>query len=244
MTTEYFALREKCFEHTKKELQKAVTEDVLVIQTKEMIDDLNRICNQLTKRMREWSGGWIPELAVLDDHESYIKKLTKNKEEILTELGCDESVGTNIPQEHIEKLQKTALAIATLYDTRAELIAFSEEELKKIMPNTLEICGVSIASNLLAHAGSLKKLSRYPAGTIQLLGAESALFRHLRNKKHKSPKHGTIINHPLVQKTQRRNRGKVARALADKISIAAKVDYFKGEPCGERLRQELEARFS
>lgn len=243
MTTEYLALREKCFEHTKKELQKAVTEDTLIIQSKEMIDDLNKICNQLAKRIREWSGGWIPELTVVDDHETYVKKLTKNKEEILEELGCEESVGTNIPQEHIEKLQKTAAAIATLYDTRAELIAFSEQELEKIMPNTLAVCGVSIASDLLAHAGSLKRLSRYPAGTIQLLGAESALFRHLRNKKHKSPKHGTIINHPLVQKAQRRNRGKVARALADKISIAAKVDYFKGAPCGERLKQELEARF-
>jgi len=79
------------------------------------------------------------------------------------------------------------------------------------------------------------------AGTVQLLGAERALFRHLRNKKARPPKHGLIINHPVVARSH--DKGKAARALADKLAIAAKVDYFKGQFVGDQLRAQLEARF-
>ena len=241
--TDVMSLREKCFAQTKAALQNSLPEDRLIIHTKEMIDDLTKANNQLAKRMREWAGGWIPELEQLDDHEAYLTKLTLSKEDILKELHEKDSIGSEIPQAHEEQLRETAASIAHLYERRRRLMEFLEDELEKLMPNTLAICGTSIAADLLAHAGSLKKLSRYPSGTIQLLGAESALFRHLRNKKHKVPKHGTIINHQLIQRAKRQDRGRVARALADKISIAAKVDFFKGEPCGQRLLQELEAKF-
>jgi nucleolar protein 56 len=82
-----------------------------------------------------------------------------------------------------------------------------------------------------------------PATTIQMLGAERALFRHLRNKNIPPPKHGHIINHPLLAKAASKDKGKVARALADKICIASRIDYFKGEFLGDKLRKDLEDKF-
>jgi nucleolar protein 56 len=82
----------------------------------------------------------------------------------------------------------------------------------------------------------------FPASTIQLLGAEKALFRHLKNKKYQSPKFGVLHDHPLVLKAKRNERGRIARILADKICIAAKVDYFKGKYVGDKLLADLERR--
>jgi len=89
----------------------------------------------------------------------------------------------------------------------------------------------------------LKKLAEMPSSTIQLLGAEKALFRHMRTGA-KVPKHGILIQHPLMAKTKKEIHGKVARALADKISIAAKVDYFKGKFVADKLKKMLEEKFS
>ncbi|HII72111.1 TPA: C/D box methylation guide ribonucleoprotein complex aNOP56 subunit, partial [Candidatus Woesearchaeota archaeon] len=87
-----------------------------------------------------------------------------------------------------------------------------------------------------------EKMALMPASTIQLLGAEKALFRHMTTGA-KPPKFGVIINHPLVTKAKKPDKGKVARTMADKISLAAKIDFFKGEFKGDDLRKELEERF-
>jgi len=95
-------------------------------------------------------------------------------------------------------------------------------------------------AKLIALAGNLKKLVEFPSSTIQLLGAEKALFRHMRTGA-KAPKHGIIHEHPIVSKAK--EKGKAARAVADKISLAVKVDYFKGKFIGDKLRKELEEKF-
>jgi nucleolar protein 56 len=241
---ELATLREACFAQTKDALQTAVTADQLVIQAHEMMHDLHISTNNLAKRLREWSGGWLPELDTLKDHEHVIDLLaSQDAKGILKELGRSGSIGTPLAAVDSKQIQAVAKQLQALYKQKKDLLEYMDEKLAKIMPSTQALCGTSITAELLSHAGSLKKLARYPAGTIQLLGAETALFRHLKNKKNKPPKHGMIFNHQIVQRAQRKDRGKVARALADKIALCARVDYFEGEPIGEKYRKGLEQRF-
>ena len=111
--------------------------------------------------------------------------------------------------------------------------------MKKYCPNVLELAGVTIGAQLLELAKSLRRMAFLPASTIQLLGAEKALFRHLKTGS-RSPKYGVIFQHPLIQNTKRSKRGKKARQLADKLSICAKLDFFKGEFLAKEYRKELE----
>ena len=111
-----------------------------------------------------------------------------------------------------------------------------------LCPNIKTVCGPLVAARLLEHAGSLKRLSELPSSTIQILGAETALFRHMKTGA-RPPRHGVIVHHPLIAKAAEKMHGKVARSLADKISIAAKIDYFKGAFIGDKLLKELEAKF-
>jgi nucleolar protein 56 len=107
-------------------------------------------------------------------------------------------------------------------------------------PNIYSLTGGLIGAKLLEKTKSLRHMAFLPSSTIQLLGAEKALFRHLRNKKIRPPKHGLILSHPLVMDAKRADRGAAARMFAAKISIAARVDYFHGEFIGDQLREELE----
>lgn len=238
--------RERCMFATAEKLKTAVTTDQLVIQMNNATHELHKVTNTLAKRMREWLGGWLPELEkAVNDHETLAKLVaTKTSVELLQEAHITESVGTTLDEKEVAALQEFAKTLHAMYEEKARLLDHNERLLKEIMPNTLIMCGTSIAADLLASAGSLERFAQLPSGTIQLLGAETALFRHLRNKKHRPPKHGIIFNHQLVQRVKHEQRGRAARALADKISLTIKVDRFKGEPCGEEMRKKLEARFA
>ncbi len=129
-----------------------------------------------------------------------------------------------------------------MYQFKQSLLIYLEARLKKLLPNMTALAGVTIAARLLAGAGSARKLALLPASTIQLLGAEKALFRHLKSGA-KSPKHGYIVNHPLIQKVGRSDKGKASRMLADKLALCARIDYFKGEFKADDYKKELEVRF-
>ena len=109
-------------------------------------------------------------------------------------------------------------------------------------PNLKELAGSTIGAKLLEHTGSLKRLVMMPASTIQILGAEKALFRHIKTGA-RPPKFGLIHDHQFIQSAKRNEQGKRARALADKLSLAVKMDYFKGEFIAKRLKTELEEKF-
>ena len=109
--------------------------------------------------------------------------------------------------------------------------------------NLSNIAGATIGAKLIAAASGLKQLAFMPASTIQLLGAEKALFRHLRNKRINGPKYGHIYQHPLVKKTPAKHKGKVARSLAAKLSLAARADYFKAkEDVSGKMQKDLQDR--
>ncbi len=131
--------------------------------------------------------------------------------------------------------------INSLEEIRGKLYEEIEKRAKKIAPNLTYLVGPIIAATLISDAGSLKRLATLPASTIQVLGAEDAFFRHLKSGA-KCPKHGTIFKVAEVRNAPRKLRGKIARSLAAKIAIAARVDYYGGEFVGDKLKEGLNRR--
>ena len=228
-------------ELTKQAVTSSVNEDQLIVQTIANIGDLERITNLLTKRLREWYSLYFPELSVRISHNNaYVELIvSKTKKELMEELQLEKSMGAELPKIDLDEIMHLAEEIHKLYHLREKHEKYLEGVMKKYCPNVLALAGVTIGAKLIELAKSLKRLAMLPASTIQLLGAEKALFRHIKTRA-KSPKHGIIINHPLVQKAQRKDRGKAARVVADKLSLCARLDYFKGEFKGETYRKELE----
>lgn len=230
---------------TKTQLKNAVNEDHLIIQTINTLDDLTKITNGLCKRLREWYALYLPEASErITINETFVKLiLTKKKEQLVKDLAIDQTMGADLLDKDVQPLFTLAREIQAVYDLKQKLEDYLTQLLLHYMPNIQEVAGTMIAAQLLRHAGSLQRLSEMPSSTVQLLGAEDALFKHLRQKA-KCPKHGLIVNHPLLANAKAKERGKRSRELAGALSIAAKVDYFKGDKnIGKKLRKQLEQRF-
>lgn len=226
-------------EETKRRVKESVSFDNFIVQAINNIDEINRVCNTLVKRLREWYELYNPEFSRnVEDHGMFVGLIVagKDKKE-------KDSMGADLSKEDLKPILKLAEDIDSLYKFRKEQEGYLEELMKKNCPNITAVAGALIGARLIALAGDLKRLVEFPASTVQLLGAEKALFRHMRNKKSLPPKYGVIVQHPLIAKVGKRDKGKAARALADKISLAAKIDYFKGEFIGDKLKKGLEERF-
>jgi len=231
---------------TKKRLKKSVKNDLLIIQTVNSIEEQNRVINTLVKRLREWYELYNPEFSKhVQDHESFVDAIiNKNKKELLKKikLNEEETMGAELAEKDVNAIIELGEEINNLYKLKAKHVKYLETLMKKTCPNLDAVAGTLIGAKLIVFAGSLERLSELPSSTVQLLGAEKALFRHMLTGA-KVPKHGILFQHPLMLKTKRKEHGKVARTLADKISIAVKVDYFKGKFIGDKLKREVEARF-
>lgn len=214
----------------KQAISESTTREQFILQTINAIEELDKICNNMSKRLREWYGYYLPEIInKIEDNEIFVRMiLEKDKKELIKDFKIHKSMG--ISEENIKKNDKEtiinyAFILKRLFEEREILKNYLEELMTELCPNIYKTAGVIIGAKLIEKAGSLKKLSLMPSSTIQLLGAEKSLFRHLRNKNIRPPKHGIILNHPAVLDSK--NKGKAARQLAAKISIAAKIDYFK-----------------
>ena len=150
-------------------------------------------------------------------------------------------MGGSLDKKDVEQMLVMAKEIERLVELRVSHEKYLEKIMKKYCPNLLELAGVTIGAKLLEIGKGLKRLALLPASTIQLLGAEKALFRHLKTGA-RSPKHGIIVNHALVQKSQRSKRGKMARMLADKLALCCRLDYFKGKFMAKEYAKELEGK--
>ena len=225
-------------EETKKKLAQAVDFNDFIVQTINNIDEINRIANTLIKRLREWFELYNPEFSrKTEEHEEFVEGIISGK--IKKEA---DSMGAELSEEDLEPILKLAKEIDSLYKLKKEQEKYLDKLMEKNCPNITAVAGAQIGARLIAIAGDLKRLVLFPSSTVQLLGAEKALFRHMRTGA-KAPKYGVIHEHPLIAKVGIKDKGKAARALADKISMAAKIDYFKGEFTGDKLRKKLEERF-
>lgn len=241
----------------------AAQRDKLIIQSIGVLDEVDRFSNILVGLVREWYSTHFPELdRLVPDHELYLKLVLSLGSRMrfipaalkdITELPEDRanriveaaqtSLGAEFDEIDIEVLQACAQRISSLYELRGRIAEYIDGLMAQIAPNLRTVVGGSIGARLISLAGGLERLARLPASTIQVLGAEKALFRALKTRA-RPPKHGVIYQYPDVRGTPKQLRGKIARALAGKIAIAARVDAMSGEFVGDRLATNLRARIA
>jgi len=238
----------------------AARRDAWVAQAVLALEEIDKSVNLLSARVREWYGLHFPELTgPLERPEAYLAavKAVGRRENFTVEAlkaggqapekatsiaqAAENSLGADVSEADLLEVQEFAARILALMEQRRRLEAYLGQAMKEVAPNTAALAGPVLAARLIAYAGNLERLSRMPSSTIQVLGAEKALFRSLRTGA-RPPKHGVIFQHPLVHQAQRWLRGKIARALAGKIAIAARLDAFGGRDMGEQLKADLEKR--
>ncbi|KAJ5749262.1 uncharacterized protein N7511_010958 [Penicillium nucicola] len=215
--------------------------DTMIVQAIGLLDDLDKELNTYAMRVKEWYGWHFPELAkILNDNIAYAKLVLKmgmrsnwetaDLAEVLPEeiegavkAAADRSMGTEISEEDLENIQALAEQVVGFADYRSQLASYLTSRMNAIAPNLTALVGDLVGARLIAHAGSLTNLSKSPASTIQILGAEKALFRALKTK-HDTPKYGLIYHASLIGQATGRNKGKMARILAAKASLGIRVD--------------------
>ena len=231
MLDSYKRIREKAIKETKEKVRKEFfRRDNLIVQAVRTMDVIDRTSNLLLEQVRDWYSIYYPELA-FETPDGYLENVVELKKE--------ESLGADFGKQDLERIKEFAEAVRKLRNERKEIEKYLEVLMEKETPNIKAVIGPIIGARLIAIAGSLKKLSEFPSSTVQILGAEKALFAHLK-KGVKPPKHGMILAYPKIKSAPKKLRGRIARKVASKISIAAKVDYFKGDFIGDRLGNELE----
>ena len=233
---------------TKAEIKESIKRDSLVVQVNGVLEELDKSINIFIERLREWYGVHFPEMdREVPNHEKFVSIVEKfgNRNKIIDEEAlkslAGKSMGMEITDRDAKELQDFAHIVHELYKLRGNLEKYLDDTLAEVAPNVNDLAGPILAAKLMSKAGGLGKLARMPSSTIQLLGAEKALFRHLHGKG-KSPKHGIISIHPLVQNAPAGLRGKCARLLASKISVAARVDNYSEKPKLGNFKKDLEKK--
>ncbi len=228
---------------TKSELRKE-KKDVILMRAIGVLDELDRTINTLSEHMREWYGLYFPEAEkLIKDHEHLATAIsTEGKRENISDSRVKKyaslSAGMPFNGDDLIAVQGYAKEVKSLYKTRDNISLYIRKEAKTFIPNLTSVAGPLIACRLISLAGGLDKLAKLPASTIQLLGAEKALFRHLKSNE-KPPKFGVIFAHSLIQDADRSVRGKVARMLASKLMFAARADFYTGKNISEKLMSDL-----
>ncbi|MEN2975365.1 MAG: hypothetical protein ABDH32_07310 [Candidatus Caldarchaeales archaeon] len=242
------------------ELKKAVARrDMMIVHAVHVLEDLDKQINMFYTRCREWYGLHFPELSeLIEDPEEYMRIIAelgsrsgfdlerlskivgekKAKEIIEKSLS---SIGADLSLEDEEQLKKIAREGLRLIEMKKHQEAYIRDLMSSEAPNLSAVVGAILGAKLISLAGGLDKLARFPASTIQVLGAEKALFRFFKTGRG-APKHGIIFQHLYVHSSPKWQRGKIARLLATKIAIAAKIDYFSREDRSGELRKTLEER--
>ncbi|PHY04732.1 MAG: ribonucleotide-diphosphate reductase subunit beta [Thaumarchaeota archaeon] len=232
--------------------------DLHIIQSINSLDEIDKIANGLSSRLREWYGLHFPELDnMIDSINGYAQIVMAGKRESLSkkvfeEAGFPESKvemlslilsksrGGDISDINLVIVQSIAKQILDFHELRKKLEDHVEAEMVQIAPNLSAILGSAVGARILGRAGSLKKMASMPASTVQVLGAEKALFRALKTGS-QPPKHGLLFQHAMVHSAPRWQRGKIARAVAAKAVIAARVDVY-GEGLNQTLLDKLNIR--
>jgi nucleolar protein 56 len=237
-------LQEACVVAARQAIKASYTPDLAVIHAVEALDDIDGAANLLAERLAVWYGDHFPEL---DLKTAELAEFVASKG-LRSDLSPDDpfarlaedSLGCPLESRDGVVIRAFAEDIAGLYARRQVLEEYIRENMEEVAPNLCHLAGPLLGARLISMAGSLRRLASLPSGTVQVMGANNALFKHLQSRA-PSPKHGIIFNHPLVKGASARNRGKVARAFAAKLSLAARIDAFSGE-FRPGLKEQLEAK--
>ena len=228
--------------------------DVMVIHAVYLLDEIDKEQNIKSMRLKEWYGWHFPELfKIIGDNMTYARFIAKvgmrqntrdadlasilpEELETATKAAAEVSMGMDIMEEDLENIVSIAHSVIQLSEYRAQLASYLDSRMKAIAPNLTELVGALTGAKIIAKTGSLVNLAKTPSSTIQILGAEKALFRALKTK-HDTPKYGIIYHASLVGQATGRNKGKIARMLAAKVGITSRTDALstwgargEGEP--------------
>jgi len=231
--------------------------DFLIVQAVRALDDLDKMLNLFAGRIREWYGLHFPELnRLINNHETYVRLVRSlGKRESFSEKNLKKfdlpqrkirqvleaaqtSMGAELYDRDIEQIQMLCVQYLNLQDARRKIEKYLEEMMEEEAPNISTLTGPVLGARLIALAGGLENLAKMPSSTIQVLGAEKALFRSLRTGA-RPPKHGVLFQHALVHGSRRPLRGKISRVFAGKIAIAARTDAFSGGFVADQLKKDL-----
>lgn len=211
-----------------------VKKDESIIQAVGAIDDLNKGINLLGERMTEWLILYFPNYDFKKRAEELIK--------IIADKNWDQlEQSQSILESDKRILENYAISLNNLYKTRENLENYVENCILEIAPNLSHLAGPIIGARLISYANGMKKLANSPSSTIQLLGAEKAFFRHLKENT-KIPKHGIIFQNPLIHRAPYWHRGKIARTFASKIAIAARTDFYSDNFIAKDLEKDFMKR--
>lgn len=230
-------------EVSKKKMRK-VKKDVILIQAINTYDNIEENLNTMTEHIREWYGLYFPELSKeLSDHEKYIELIAKYgsrenfKDDKFSKIAA-KSAGMDFSDSDIKAVSDFAEGLKIMYKSRENVLDYVTKLVNEVAPNTAQIATPVIAARMISLAGGLDRMSKMPSSTIQLLGAEKALFRHLKGQG-RAPKYGVLFLHPQIQNSPKAVRGKVARLLASKISLAAKIDKYSKKDEASAMKKEI-----
>lgn len=238
-----------------------------IIQAIAILDQLDKAINTFSMRVREWYSWHFPELVkIVSENNKYAKValFVKDKktlsDESLHELAAvvedDEeiaksiidaaktSMGQEISVSDMENVTLFAERVVSLAKYRKTLHSYLVSKMGVVAPNLAALIGEIVGARLISHAGSLTNLSKYPASTVQILGAEKALFRALKTKGN-TPKYGLLYHSSFIGRAGQKNKGRISRFLANKCSIASRIDNFSESPntlFGQALKKQVEER--
>lgn len=240
--------------------------DNMIIQSIALIDQLDKDINTFSMRIREWYSYHFPELVkIVNDNYLYAKTaqflksrkdFTEDKLEALEEIVMDEgkaraiydasraSMGMDISPIDLINIESFASRVIGLVEYRKKLHEYLQSKMGQVAPNLQALIGDLVGARLISHAGSLTNLAKYPASTVQILGAEKALFRALKTKG-KTPKYGLIFHSSFIGRAAAKNKGRISRYLANKCSIASRIDCFSESPSnlfGKKLHEQVDDR--
>lgn len=240
--------------------------DNMIIQSISLLDQLDKDINTFSMRIREWYSYHFPELVkIVNDNYLYAqvvkyiksrKDLTVDKLEGLEELIMDEaktkaiydasrsSMGMDVSPIDLINIEAFASKVISLTQYRKRLYDYLVSKMGAVAPNLTALIGEQVGARLISHAGSLTNLAKYPASTVQILGAEKALFRALKNKGN-TPKYGLIFHSSFIGRAAAQNKGRISRYLANKCSIASRIDCFSETQTsifGDKMHEQVEER--
>merc|ERR1712086_88029 len=251
--------------HVKFDVNRA---DKHIIQSIALIDQMDKDLNTFAMRVREWYSWHFPELVkIVNDNVNFARccilirdKMTLSADslEALEEITGDgvkaqqivdasqSSMGQEIGELDMINITRFAQRVVDLHQYRADLHRYLTNKMAHVAPNLSTLIGEMVGARLISHAGSLTSLAKYPASTVQILGAEKALFRALKTKGN-TPKYGLIFHSSFIGRASQKNKGRISRYLANKASLASRLDSFADEPTdkyGKMMRDQVEERLA
>ncbi|NWX26844.1 NOP56 protein, partial [Notiomystis cincta] len=242
--------------------------DNMIIQSISLLDQLDKDINTFSMRVREWYGYHFPELIkIVPENSMYcrVAKFIGNRRELseeslegLEEIVMDSakaqaileasrsSMGMDISPLDLINIESFSRRVISLAEYRRGLQEYLRSKMSQVAPSLSALIGEVVGARLISHAGSLTNLAKYPASTVQILGAEKALFRALKTRGN-TPKYGLIFHSTFIGRAAAKNKGRISRYLANKCTIASRIDCFSEVPTsvfGDKLREQVEERLA